>query len=507
MLPHVVLDTLRSEEFFDGDIGDRVQFTEVISLDPSTFKKVPCLRLLKLLKKNSQIEFEFPRGLDGTFPDKLRFLEWYYYPLESLGSNFTPHNLVHLSMVRSQLKKLWNETQDVNNLKYVNLSHSKNLTCFPNLSKANLQMLRLHGCTSLVDLPPLRFHNILDNAEKEFEVMHKYNCLMLQFINHKVYDEHKSIHQNVQNVRHLKIESDVFMNIIPSLLDYVWTDGAYSCLLDLKGCSNLRSLSVMFGNIKFICLRSTAIKELHSSIGNLKNLLVLDLCNCKCIKNFPTSIRNLESLEYLDMFGCKSIEKFPELPKNIKGLDLSRTSIQQVDSSSFECLPCLHILYMNSCIELESLPTSICKLKSLVRLDLGKCSRLKSFPKILEPMEKLEKLNLKETRIEEMPSTIENLVVLDHLSLCNCKNLKCIPITICKLKSLTELHIRRCSQLKNFLEILEPMENLEELHLDETGIEVLPPSIERLVLVKPLLVNYVEKFKIPSAEVLALSQV
>ncbi|XP_062086543.1 probable disease resistance protein At4g19520 [Humulus lupulus] len=323
-------------------------------------------------------------------------------------------------MVRSQLKKLWNETQDVNNLKYVNLSHSKNLTCFPNLAKANLQMLRLHGCTNLVNLPPLRFHNILDNAEKESEVMHKYNCLMLQFIYHKVYDERKSIHQNVRHfaVRQsveqhsLKQDSDVFMNITPSLLDYVWTDGAYSCLLDLKGCSNLRSLSVMSGNIKFICLRSTAIKELHSSIGYLKNLLVLDLCNCKCIKNLPTSIRNLESLEYLDMFGCKSIEKFPELPKNIKGLDLSRTSIQQVDSSSFECLPCLHILYMNSCIELESLPTSICKLKSLVRLDLGKCSRLKLFPEILEPMEKLEKLYLDESGIEEMPSTIENLVVL-----------------------------------------------------------------------------------------------
>ncbi|XP_062079957.1 disease resistance protein RPV1-like [Humulus lupulus] len=359
------------------------------------------------------------------------------------------------------------------------LKNNMNLNCLPNLSKANLQNLFLNGCTSLVDLPPLRFHNIPDNAEKQSKVMHreyKYNHSMHKYIVEKdSYNEDK--------------------NIFTNLLHYKWRKEDYSCLLDLKGCSKLRSLSEMSGNIKFICLRSTAIKELHSSIGYLKNLLVLDLGHCEWIKNLPTSIRNLESLEYLDMIGCKSIKKFPELPRNIKVLHLSGTSIQRVDIPSFECLPCLHILNMNSCKELESLPTSICKLKSLVTLDLGFCSQLKSFPEILEPMEKLEKLNLEETRIEETPSTIENLVVLDELNLNYCKNLKCLPTTICKLKSLTKLYILHCSQFKSFPEILEPMEKLKKLNLDGTGIEEMPSTIENLVVLDELNLRYCKNLK------------
>ncbi|XP_062079252.1 disease resistance protein Roq1-like [Humulus lupulus] len=79
-----------------------------------------------------------------------------------------------------------NSDQDVKTLKYVILSHSKKLTCLPDLSQANLQLLRLHGCTSLLELPPIRFHNAHDiiNAENESEVMYKYHNLMLQLINY-----------------------------------------------------------------------------------------------------------------------------------------------------------------------------------------------------------------------------------------------------------------------------------------------------------------------------------
>ncbi|KAF4372283.1 hypothetical protein G4B88_007027 [Cannabis sativa] len=147
---------------------------DVINLDPSFFKKLPSLRLLNI---SSFIGFRSPYALRDPFPGELRFLEWNGYPLESLGSNFTPQNLVYLKMEESELKELWKENQDVSNLKYVILSESKKLTCLPNLSQGNLHMLRLDGCTSLVTLPPLRFHDILDDPDKEFEVMHIYNSL------------------------------------------------------------------------------------------------------------------------------------------------------------------------------------------------------------------------------------------------------------------------------------------------------------------------------------------
>ncbi|XP_060973458.1 disease resistance-like protein DSC1 [Cannabis sativa] len=200
------------------------------------------------------------------------------------------------------------------------------------------------------------------------------------------------------------------------------------CVLNLKDCYNLRTISEMFGDIKFIYLQGTKIEELHPSIGYLKNLLVLDLSDCENLKNLPSSICYSESLELLVMHGCQSIDKFPKLPLNIKRLDLSGTSIRQINSSSFECMPYLKSLDM-SCSKLESLPTTVCKLKSLEVLALAHCSQLKSFPEILEPMENLKKILLHCTSIDVVPPSIEHLVNLERLDLSECKNLKSLPMS------------------------------------------------------------------------------
>ncbi|XP_060973811.1 disease resistance protein RPV1-like [Cannabis sativa] len=443
----------------DRDDGD------VINLDPSIFKNLPSLRLLKLSSIYSRNRFRLPfHGLRDKFPDELRYLEWYEYPLKSLGSNFTPQNLVYFSMERSKLKKLWKENQDVSNLKHVILSESKKLTCLPNLSQANLHTLRLNGCTRLVNLPPLRFHNIFDDPDKESEVMYQYNSLMVQEREYTL---------------------DSCKGIMKEGISYLMRELSTS-LLDLNGCSNFTTLSEISGNIKFICLRETAIKKCHPSILYLKNLLVLDLHMCKYLRELPNDMCELESLEYLDMHGCVSFDKFPRLPKSIKGLNLNGTSIQQVDSSSFDSLPSLIIFHMQACKKLKRLPDTFCKLKSLWVLQLEGCSQLKSFPEILEPMEKLKGLYLKGTGIKEMPSSIENLVGLETLDLRECKNLKCIPTTICKLKSLKFLDLRDCSQLKSFPEVVKPMLKLEELWLDGTGIEEIPSSINHLIVLERL---------------------
>ena len=128
------------------------------------------------------------------------------------------------------------------------------------------------------------------------------------------------------------------------------------------------------------------------------------------------------------MSGYLSIDKFRELPKNIRQLYLSGTSIEQVLPPSFESLPCLEILFMKNCTRLESLPTSFCKLKSLRKFFFSGCSQLKSFPEILEPMEKLEKIDLTETGIKDLPSSIEQRVMLGTLCVKGCKNEESLSI-------------------------------------------------------------------------------
>ena len=161
--------------------------------------------------------------------------------------------------------------------------------------------------------------------------------------------------------------------------------------VNLFGCTSLKILPDLSGNITILQLQHTAIEELPSSIGSLENLSVLDLYDCKCLKNLPV------------------------LPRNINHLNVCGTAINEVPSTSIECLHGLEIFNMGGCKELESLPPIFYKFKSLKPLDLSGCSKLKNFPEILETMEHLEHLDLSGTGIQELPSSIENAVALRYL--------------------------------------------------------------------------------------------
>ena len=92
----------------------------------------------------------------------------------------------------------------------------------------------------------------------------------------------------------------------------------------------------------------------------------------------------------------------------------------------------------------------------------------------------MSELYLASTAIEELPSSIRQIRRRVLLDMKRCKNLKSLPTYIFKLKSFDCLFLFGCSKLRNFPEIMEDMENLKELLLDGTSIEVLPSSIERL---------------------------
>ncbi|MBA0619195.1 hypothetical protein Godav_028412, partial [Gossypium davidsonii] len=52
-----------------------------------------------------------------------------------------------------------------------------------------------------------------------------------------------------------------------------------------------------------LCFDSTNIKELHSSIGNLRQLKVLNLKDCKSLRSHPIKI-GMGSLKKLILSGC-----------------------------------------------------------------------------------------------------------------------------------------------------------------------------------------------------------
>ncbi|XP_034674575.1 disease resistance protein RPV1-like [Vitis riparia] len=130
---------------------------------------------------------------------------------------------------------------------------------------------------------------------------------------------------------------------------------------------------------------------------------------------------------------------------------------------TIECPPKLNSLCLRECKNLEHLPSSICELKSLTTLFCSGCSRLRSFPEILEDVENLRELHLDGTAIEELPASIQYLRGLQYLNLADCSNLVSLPESICNLSSLEILNVSFCTKLEKFPENLRSLQCLEDL--------------------------------------------
>ena len=169
------------------------------------------------------------------------------------------------------------------------------------------------------------------------------------------------------------------------------------------------------------------------------------------IKELPDSIWSLEALQTLSLHGCSKFEKFPEIQSimgSLLDLELEETAITKLPLS-IGYLTRLTSLNFENCNILRSLPSSICRLKSLEHLSLIHYSNLEAFPEIMEDMEHLRGIELHGTAITKLPSSIKHLRGLQWLKLINCCNLETLPDGIGNLTCLTTLVVRNSSKLHN----------------------------------------------------------
>ncbi|KAH9679673.1 ADP-ribosyl cyclase/cyclic ADP-ribose hydrolase [Citrus sinensis] len=187
---------------------------------------------------------------------------------------------------------------------------------------------------------------------------------------------------------------------------------------------------------------------------------------------------NLAVLKRLNLSYSKQLFEIPDLSLalNLEQLNLEGcTSLFEIHSS-IQHLNKLVILNLGLCTSLKSLPTGI-NLDSLKELYLGGCSNLKRFPEISC---NIEDLDLKETAIEELPSSIGNLSRLVDLDLTNCSGLKSVSSRLCNLKSLRRLNLSGCLKLEKLPEEIGNLESLEYLNLAEKDFEKIPSSMKQL---------------------------
>ncbi|XP_021834128.1 disease resistance protein TAO1-like [Prunus avium] len=236
------------------------------------------------------------------------------------------------------------------------------------------------------------------------------------------------------------------------------------------------------GNLKVIdlsyCKHLTEVPDLSGS----SNLEHIDLCECTNLVQIPSYFQNFHKLTYLDLGGCLNLNYLPEMPVNIESLDLSKTAIKELPSSvwSLEKLCSLNVTH---CKALEKLPSNSCNLKVSGTFSLNGCESLGEFSELPRYTSYLD---LSETAIKELPSSLESLFGLTTIRLFACDSLLSLSTSIRKLKSLESLDLQLCSEFQYFPEILEPMEHLTSLSLSSTALKVLPSSIGNLIGLRKL---------------------
>ncbi|CDY29977.1 BnaC01g40310D [Brassica napus] len=265
---------------------------------------------------------------------KLRLLDWSYFPMTCLHCIPNPELFVELIMYGSKLEKLWDGTKPLRNLKWVDLSDSKNLKDVSSLSTAtSLQELNLTRCSSLVELP-----SSIGNAI-HLKKLDLSGCSSLV--------ELPSSIGNATNLQFLSLHRCSSIVELPSSIG-----NAIGNLedLDFSDCSSLVGVPSSIGNAtnlkRLYFRRCSSLVELPASIGDLHKLHSLILRECRKLEVLPVNI-NLKSLTTLELTDCSLMQCFPEISTNIESMYLTGTAIKQVPSSirSWPRLDELHLSY------------------------------------------------------------------------------------------------------------------------------------------------------------------
>jgi Leucine-rich repeat (LRR) protein len=214
----------------------------------------------------------------------------------------------------------------------------------------------------------------------------------------------------------------------------------------------------------------TSLFEVHHSIGDLSNLVLVNLKDCKCLKSLPRSFYKLKSLDTLILSGCSKISMpLPSLfwswispRKSPKSVNLLPTVLQGLNSLTHLCLwECnlsddaipadlwnlcsLQILDLR-CNTFESLSASLGGLSKLQDLKLNRCKNLKSIQNLPASLVFLHAKYC--TALERMPD-LSKLSKMNGLYLSNCQKLVEIPGLDKRSNPIVSVCMEGCINLTN----------------------------------------------------------
>ncbi|XP_018717468.2 disease resistance protein RUN1-like [Eucalyptus grandis] len=263
-------------------------------------------------------------------------------------------------------------------------------------------------------------------------------------------------------------------------------------VLNLTSCHSLKGTPYLsaFKRLEILILKDcSALEQIDTCIGDMENLVSLDLSGCSLLERLPPQMAKLGQLKelLLDETAIQEIPSFISSLKKLETLVLSGCVELATLPNSIEFLDNLRGLSLGSCHQLREIPNSIGKLKLLTQLNLSGCSRLVELPPQMGELKQLKELRLDQTAIQEIPSSIGSLVKLEMLSARDCKSLIGLPDSIGNLCNLSTLVLSGCVELATLPNSIGFLENLRCLLLRSCHqLREIPSSIGKLKLLTQL---------------------
>ncbi|RDY06493.1 Calcium/calmodulin-regulated receptor-like kinase 1, partial [Mucuna pruriens] len=205
-------------------------------------------------------------------------------------------------------------------------------------------------------------------------------------------------------------------------------------ILNLRGCTSLIKLPSFSEDLNLENLDLEGCRqlgEINQSIGLLRKLTFLNLKDCKSLVSLPNSILGLNSLEYLNLSGCSKLQLLGEA-RDGEAPIRSHTTLSVIKWWLYSRAhkDSVRFLWPSS----YSFP-----LPCMRELDLSFCN-LVQIPDAIGNLSCLEILKLRGNKFVKLPDLME-CSKLHYLNLQDCEKLKYLPQLPSRTFSLSNVYI------------------------------------------------------------------
>ncbi|XP_060182782.1 disease resistance protein Roq1-like [Lycium barbarum] len=361
--------------------------------------------------------------------------------IRRLPQNFSSLTKLHLE----DCEDLESMPDTIPNLKDLCISGCKNLATLPNslFESDQLEELEISKCSRLVDLP------ISLGVHKKLKQLVISDCENLKKLPNSI---------QMESLEYLRISHYPKLDTFPEI------NGDMHRLAEL-------------------IVRSTGIRKLPMSVGNLSGLMHIDLEGCEDLVSLPNSLCNLENLQWLVLCGCKKLEKLPENIGDLQmleKLDASGTAISQPPPSIRKLRKLEDLNFSQEQLQHSSslVLHQVSGLSSLKRLHLGNCYMLSGLLEDLVSFHSLECLNVRGSNISCIPKSIKELLCLEILDVQLCKNLNELPGEL--PPNLVELYADYHLALKSIRDLLKCVK-LYDIKISWHGVSTNQVNVLRFI--------------------------